>query len=336
MKKIYFLTALILSAASFSQQAPPFLEPFNYAVAATLQTQTGWVAVNTGDDLVIATPSLTYTGLAASTGNKLKFDGTGIDAGKDFANVNSNTIYYSLLLNVTDLTPTGTVGGYSVAFVQGTSTSFGATLWLKKIDGNTFNIGVNPRTTLANTVYIPGSSGLAAFNINQTYLIVVSYTFNSAAGDDVVKLWVNPTIGGSEPAAPVTVTNTGGTDLTGIARFLVRQGSATDTPFEEFDELRIATNWDDATTTTVALSSNKYNSIAGLNIYPNPVSGNILNIETAANSTKAVTIFDVLGKQVLNVATDNTTVNVGNLNAGVYIVKITEDGKTATRKLVVR
>ena len=82
--------------------------------------------------------------------------------------------------------------------------------------------------------------------------------------------------------------------------------------------------------------TNKISTISGLNIYPNPVSGSILNIETAANAAKAVSIFDVLGKQVLNVATDNTTVNVGNLNAGVYIVKITEDGKTATRKLVVR
>lgn len=78
------------------------------------------------------------------------------------------------------------------------------------------------------------------------------------------------------------------------------------------------------------------NSIAGLEIYPNPVNGNILNITTEANASKNVVIFDVLGKQVLNVTTDNTTVNVGNLNAGVYIVKITEEGKTATRKLVIQ
>ena len=80
----------------------------------------------------------------------------------------------------------------------------------------------------------------------------------------------------------------------------------------------------------------KQNAIAGLEIYPNPVSGSILNIETAANASKAVAIFDVLGKQVLSVTTDNATINVGALNAGVYIIKITEDGKTATRKLVVR
>ncbi len=86
---------------------------------------------------------------------------------------------------------------------------------------------------------------------------------------------------------------------------------------------------------TCSLQVNQ-NSIAGLEIYPNPVTGNILNITTDANATKNVVIVDVLGKQVLNVTTDNATVNVGNLNAGVYIVKITEEGKTATRKLVIR
>lgn len=332
MKKIYLLALSLSASLFFAQQTPPFLENFSYAAAATLQTQPGWVAINTGDDLIIAAPSLSYTGLSESFGNKLKFDGAGIDAGKDFANVAANTVYYSFLLNVTDLTPTtSTAGGYFAGLVQGTASNFGATLWVKKIDANTFNLGVNPRTTVANTVF-----GTAAYNINQTYLIVVSYTFNAAAGDDAVKLWINPTIGGTEPTATASAVNTGGTDLTGISRFLVRQGSATDTPFVEMDELRIATNYNDATTTTVALAADKFNAITGLNIFPNPVSGNILNIETAANGTKAISIFDVLGKQVLNITTDNTTVNISNLNAGVYIVKISEEGKTATRKLVVR
>ena len=80
----------------------------------------------------------------------------------------------------------------------------------------------------------------------------------------------------------------------------------------------------------------KQNEISGLDIFPNPLTGNILNIQTAANATKTVNIYDVLGKQVINVTTDNSTINVGNLNAGIYIVKVIEEGKTATRKLIVR
>ncbi len=79
----------------------------------------------------------------------------------------------------------------------------------------------------------------------------------------------------------------------------------------------------------------KENNINGLKMYPNPVTGGMLDITSDANMPKTVAIYDVLGKQVVNTVT-NSTVNVANLTAGVYVVKITEDGKTATRKLVVK
>jgi hypothetical protein len=78
------------------------------------------------------------------------------------------------------------------------------------------------------------------------------------------------------------------------------------------------------------------NSISGLNVYPNPVTNGTLYINTDANAERTVSVFDVLGKQVLKVTTSNSAINVANLNAGVYIVKVTEEGKTATRKLVIR
>ncbi len=82
-------------------------------------------------------------------------------------------------------------------------------------------------------------------------------------------------------------------------------------------------------------ASVKENNISGLKMYPNPVTGSVLNITSDANGSKTVAIYDVLGKQVVNTVT-NSTVNVANLTAGVYIVKINENGKTATRKLVVK
>lgn len=85
-----------------------------------------------------------------------------------------------------------------------------------------------------------------------------------------------------------------------------------------------------------ATASVKNNDIAGLSVYPNPVSGNTLYVTSNNSVEKSVAIFDVLGKQVINTTTVNGAVNVANLNAGVYIVKVTEEGKTATRKLVVK
>jgi hypothetical protein len=70
-------------------------------------------------------------------------------------------------------------------------------------------------------------------------------------------------------------------------------------------------------------------------MYPNPVSNGNLYISTDSNSAKSVEIYDILGKQVLNAKVSNNTVNVSNLKGGAYIVKINEDDKTATRKLII-
>lgn len=86
----------------------------------------------------------------------------------------------------------------------------------------------------------------------------------------------------------------------------------------------------------VTLSSSSFNAIDGLTMYPNPLKGNTLYFNSTANADMSVQIYDVLGKEVLKSNVMNNAVNVSSLNAGVYMVKITEEGKTATRKLVIQ
>ncbi len=78
------------------------------------------------------------------------------------------------------------------------------------------------------------------------------------------------------------------------------------------------------------------NAIAAVKMFPNPLNGDVLTILTESDAPKTVTIFDVLGKQVVSAVTSNNTVNVANLTSGVYMVKISQEGKTATKKLVVQ
>ena len=78
------------------------------------------------------------------------------------------------------------------------------------------------------------------------------------------------------------------------------------------------------------------NEIAGLKVYPNPVSNGVLHVESNLNTERTISLYDVLGKEVMKTTTSNTTINITNLNSGIYIVKITEGGKTATKKLVVK
>jgi hypothetical protein len=83
------------------------------------------------------------------------------------------------------------------------------------------------------------------------------------------------------------------------------------------------------------LSLNK-NAIAGLKVYPNPVGNGIVYISTDINAEKSIQIYDILGKQVLNKVTTAESINVANLKSGVYIMKITEEGNTSSRKLVIK
>lgn len=74
--------------------------------------------------------------------------------------------------------------------------------------------------------------------------------------------------------------------------------------------------------------------IPGLKIFPNPAT-NYINIISNDAGLKNVEIFDVLGKQVLKTVTEQT-VNVSSLLSGIYMVKVTQEGKTSTRKLVIK
>jgi hypothetical protein len=326
MKKLY--TLLLLSSLSYAQVSLPHYDGFDYTAGEALQTQTGWVAVNTGDNIDIVSGNLSFTNLMTSTGNKISFAGAGIDASKAMVSQNSGTIYYSLLINpITMAGVTDVNGGYLAGFQQNTTT-FGATLWTKRVDDDNLNFGIEVRTATGASTTWTGN-----YPANTTYFLVVSYTFVDGTNNDEVKLWVNPTPGASEPASTITDNHTG-TDLPSIVGFFIRQDSATETPSVEIDELRIGTTWADVT--PEAAASLNDNNISGLKMYPNPLKGNTLFLTSTANANMSVQIFDVLGKEVLKSNVINNTVNVAGLNAGVYIVKITEEGKTATRKLVIQ
>ena len=71
-------------------------------------------------------------------------------------------------------------------------------------------------------------------------------------------------------------------------------------------------------------------------VYPNPTSLGYVNITSNNADDMSVKVFDVLGKQVLNQTVSNNRLNVSSLNSGVYIIKISQNNATITKKLVVK
>lgn len=294
----------------------PLSEPFNYTLGTTLNTSQMWTNTSVAaDEITTISGNLTYTGITSS-GNSVSFAGAGSDTRLPFTDTTSGELFTSFLVNVTDLTGISTSGSTYFAVLSNASNSFTVARIYIKTDGTQFQYGISPTTLAADIVWSPN-----LYNVGSTQYLVLSYNFTN----NELKLIENPAIGGTGTTA-ATVAPTPA--LSSLANFILRQDSATATPALTIDELTI-------TTTPNFTLSVKQNEIAGLNIYPNPVTKGTLYITSNSSEAKSVAIFDVLGKQVLNVKTSNNAVNVSSLKGGVYILKITEDGKTDTKKLVI-
>lgn len=296
----------------------PYSESFNYSAGTILSSTQKWTVANTGDDILVASGNLSYAGIT-STGNSINFVGGGAESRSPFTPTTSGNIYGSFIINISDLSTIVndlTDVTYFALFNDGGAGSSNARIWHRR-NGTQSQFGLSTDSTPANVVWSPNlhTPGTSVY-------LSLGYNFT----DHTVTLVENPTIGGpSAPSVSVTLTSA----ISTIGGFMFRQDSANTTPAMTIDELRVDTTPD------YTLSAVSFNNIADLNVYPNPAN-DILHITTAVNGIKTVAIYDLVGKQVLNTTTNNEAINVSSLNKGVYMLKITEEGKTATRKLVIK
>ena len=76
------------------------------------------------------------------------------------------------------------------------------------------------------------------------------------------------------------------------------------------------------------------NEISNFSIYPNPTNGNLVNINTSIQGKMQVSVFDVLGKEIINTEISNNELNISSLDSGIYMVRVNQNGVTATKKLI--
>ena len=77
-------------------------------------------------------------------------------------------------------------------------------------------------------------------------------------------------------------------------------------------------------------------SVEGLSFYPNPVSNGKIYITSKSSDDKEITIYDVLGKKVLQAILSTRELNIASISPGVYIIKIREGEASSTRKLIIK
>lgn len=76
--------------------------------------------------------------------------------------------------------------------------------------------------------------------------------------------------------------------------------------------------------------------IDGFKLYPNPVTNGKVYINTTDNASKKILIFDVLGTKVLEATLLGKELNLSDINPGVYVLRVYEKNKVATRKLIIK
>jgi hypothetical protein len=334
MKKNYIFTLLMtfcLTGASFGQVSLPHYDGFDYALGADLGAQTNWENFSgTSNEIDVVSGSLSYEGLESSTGNSVYLEGGSVDSQILFSEVTSGEVFSSFIIKVTDISSMTdfTDGGYFAIFASGT-TSFNARLWVHP--------ATNPVASTFNFAITNASSGAgfgSDYNVNDEILIVMSY--NTTSG--VMNAWINPTSSDFESSTAPTVTLTAtDADPAVTNRFILRQDSNGETPGMIIDELRFGTTWA-SVTPAAATASLKNNAIEGFATYPNPITNNVFTITSNSTSKKEFAVFNLLGKQVLSSSFSGvkSNVDVSTISAGIYILKVTEGGKTASKKLVIR
>ena len=83
------------------------------------------------------------------------------------------------------------------------------------------------------------------------------------------------------------------------------------------------------------LSINDFD-LSDLRIYPNPVNGDYVNIQSSVSGEKNIEVYDITGKRLINTILNSDKLDVSSVSSGVYLVKVTIQGQTKVSKLIIR
>ena len=87
---------------------------------------------------------------------------------------------------------------------------------------------------------------------------------------------------------------------------------------------------------TIDINNLDNDEITGFKLYPNPAIADVVYVTTQQNSLKEIRVYDVFGELVLTDKLSAKALNISRLSPGVYVVQVTENNKSITRKLVVK
>ena len=183
--------------------------------------------------------------------------------------------------------------------------------------GNDFTVGISSNGSTADIIWPDDLS------FDTTYRATVKYDQDT----NIAQLWIN--------ANAETDTSILGDDEsdpgTSITQFGLRQSDSSQNEGILIDNLVVSQTFSE----TLGIQDNfVINSF--FKLYPNPSSTGFVNIKSNQNGAIKAKVFNMLGKQIMNTTVVNERLEISSLNAGVYIVKLTQNNSTTTKKLILQ
>lgn len=245
MKKIILM--LVLSALAAASQAALYkYDGFDYAADTGLRYQTGYAVAGSGGMGTNRAGSLTYTGLPASTGGKLQLYGqrpaaSGTVTYKLWSAGNTDTnLFASFILNVANV---GTIQSNQYIFAIRNATGQ-IMITNNASNPSKFDIGIFQQT--GRTIWAWDTNGGNGYDVNTSYLIVMSYTNSSPAATNISsEVWINPAFTATPGTANLRIAETYNNSPTNMYGFSNGNGNPAAGTVIYVDELRYGSTWSD-------------------------------------------------------------------------------------------
>ncbi|NEV94524.1 S8 family serine peptidase [Psychroflexus sp. YR1-1] len=188
----------------------------------------------------------------------------------------------------------------------------------------------------SNTVQI--SAGFSGQAYTEYWKIWIDYNKNGVF--ETSELVVS---GSSSSADNLSATfNVPTTAVSGLTRMRVSMKyNAAQTPCENFAYGEVedyTVNVGQTTSSYVTLNATERlgNETAslGMQLYPNPVTGNFVKIKASSKTQLNYSIFDLSGRELSQGQVRNQSIPTHNLSTGVYLVRLDDGQKSFTRKMI--
>ncbi|WP_323787124.1 T9SS type A sorting domain-containing protein [Psychroserpens sp.] len=287
----------------------PLYDTFTYA-DGPLVGNSEWASHGgTPDDLVV------------TSGQALVQHGTpSEDVNLPFTSV-SGVLYYAFDMTVPALAaPIGDGGGTDFEyFAHFKNDGFGFKAQLDIVaptGGGDYSVGISSDQNTADATWASDLS------YDTTYRITVKYDQDT----NIAQLWVDASLESDTSILGADEADPGDT----VASFAFRQSDSSDNEGILVDNLAITQTF------AQTLSNEEFTIANGFKVYPNPTSSGFVNILSANSENMSVAVYDILGKQVINETLNNNRLNVSALNTGVYILKVTQNNASVTKKLIIK